>query len=449
MKKVILILLSVLALVSGISALDLDLDRFLELVEENNKDLYNAELDEQIAEAQRKLARSAALPIIAGSLGYTRNFEEILAPVPVAAIPISDPNLGGAYPLQYADVPYNKKNDFTAGVQIQQKVFDMTVFQALKASSKYTELAGTVYEATRQGILTGAKQLYFQCVLLEEVYRVKEEAEKNAYETYQDILGKYENELVSELNVLQAEVNWQISRPETTQAARNWNLALNNLKVLGGIGNDEDLVLTDRLSNIPDAPESTDLGQILSARQDYQILRQQEDLMEINKNAIRAEFFPSLSLSVTYGWQDSNDAFRWEEGTDSFTAGLSLTIPVFYGGSRFAKLEKARLELEQSRMEVLKKQDGIQAEITNLQLLLEESSSRLDSAKTTIATAEKAFSIMQISAESGISTQLELKDARLNMSNATLNYYAAVFDYLNAYFQWQQATGQGDVNPFL
>lgn len=448
MKKRILILISTLTLLSGINALDLNLDRFLELVEENNKDLYSAELDEQIAETQRKLARSAALPIIAGSLGYTRNFEEILTPMPVAAIPVPDPSLGGAYALQYAEVPYNKNNDFTAGVQLQQKVFDMTVFQALKASSKYTELAGTVYEATRQGILTGAKQLYFQCVLLEEVFRVKEEAEKNAFETYQDILGKYENELVSELNVLQAEVNWQISRPETTQAARNRDLALTNLKVLAGMEMDEDLRLTDRLSNIPEAPESAAFGEILSNRQDYQILRQQEELMEINKNAVRAEFFPSLSLSVTYGWQDSNDAFQWEEGTDSFSAGLSLTIPVFYGGSRFAKLEKARLELEQSRTEVLKKQNDIQAEISNLQLLLEESSSRLDSARTTIATAEKAFSIMQISSESGLTTQLELKDARLNMSNATLNYYAAVFDYLNAYFQWQQATGQGDVNPF-
>ena len=111
-------------------------------------------------------------------------------------------------------------------------------------------------------------------------------------------------------------------------------------------------------------------------------------------------------------------------------------------------MEQVRLEKEKSRIDLLKKQDEIRTQINNLQLLLEESSSRIKSAQTTLETAKKAFGIMEISSQNGLATQLDLKDARLSLSGAQLNYYSAIYDYLNSYFQWQQAIGEGDKLPF-
>ena len=111
-------------------------------------------------------------------------------------------------------------------------------------------------------------------------------------------------------------------------------------------------------------------------------------------------------------------------------------------------MEQVRLELEKTRVSLLQKQDEVRTEINNLQLLLNEASSRIVSAETTVKTAEKAYSIMEISAENGLATQLELKDALLNLSGAKLNYYSAIYDYLSAYFQWQQAVGEGDQLPY-
>ncbi len=451
MKKTLLLLITIgLSAglgIQGLSALELSLSDYMKMVEENNKDLYMADIDTRLAETQKKLAQSQALPMVSASAGYTRNFIEITSPYAIGANPV--PNANGYYDLMYADVPYNSNNDFSASVGVQQLLFDMSVFQALKASRKYTDMAGTIFEATRQGILTAAKQLYYQSVLLEEVYNVKKETEQNAYETYLDIQKKYDNELASELDVLQAEVNWQINIPDTTQAARNRDLAMNNLKLLAGIDPDMELGLADNLSNaFPEQPLRPDLGEVLGSRPDYVTMQQQVELLEINKEAEKASFYPSLSATAGFGWQASNDDFSLADGTNALQAGLTLTIPIYYGGSRFAKLEEAKLNLEQSKMDLLKKQDEIRNEISNLQLLLAESSSRLVSAEKTRETADKAYRIMEISARNGMATQLDLKDARLNQSGATLNYYSAVYDYLDAYFQWQQALGEGDVNPF-
>ncbi|MDC7239498.1 MAG: TolC family protein, partial [Spirochaetales bacterium] len=425
MKRIALILISLSLGLQSLSALDLSLNDYMNMVEESNKDLYMADIDTKLAETQKKLARSQALPMVSASAGYTRNLLEITTPYAIGAE--AGTNAYGYHDLIYADVPYNSKNDFSVSVGVQQLLFDMSVFQALKASRKYSDMAGTIYEATRQGILTAAKQLYYQCVLLEEVYNVKKETEQNAYETWQDIMMKYENDLASELDVLQAEVNWQINIPESTQAARNRDLALNNMKLLAGIDTSAEVNLTDGLTlGLPEQPAWPEPGSVLSSRPDYVTMQQQVELLEINKDAEKATFYPSLSATLGYGWQASNDEFSFDDGTNALQAGLELTIPIFYGGSRFAKLEEAKLNLEQSKVDLLKKQDEILSEISNLQLLLAESSSRLVSAEKTRETADRAYRIMEISARNGMATQLDLKDARLSQSNATLNYYSAV-----------------------
>lgn len=98
-------------------------------------------------------------------------------------------------------------------------------------------------------------------------------------------------------------------------------------------------------------------------------------------------------------------------------------------------MQKAKVELEKSKINIDKNKDNISNEITNIFLLLDEAESRIQSAKGTLKSAEA-------SADNGIITQLELKDARIFNDQANLNYYKAAYDYLDAYFDWEKATGR-------
>jgi len=447
MKRYLILTGLILIPLLSLQAESYTLDRYLQLVEENSKDLYLARTDQRLAENQERQVMSANLPMIQGQAGYTRNFLDIEQPMAAWADGNAASAPLGIYPLEYEAVDVNRDNDFSLNVALQQNLFDMKIIRAMEASRKYQTLTGTVYEASRQGILTAGKKVFYQTILLNEVYEVKKATEQNAYETYLDIKKKFDNELASELDVLQAEVNWEINIPETTQAARNRDLAMSNLKHLAGIDPDEEMVLEGSLESVPSVPAAEELGGILTSRPDYQALMNEKELREINISAMKAEFYPSLSGSVVYAWQKSDDDFHLGDGINAFQAGLTLTIPVFYGGSRFAKMEQARLELDKSNMNLLKKQDEVQTQINNLQLLLDEASARIDSAETTLNTARKAYSIMEISTRNGLATQLDLKDALLNLDGAQLNYYKAIYDYLEAYFNWQQAVGEGDKLP--
>lgn len=437
MKKIILLLLLPTV---GLFSIDLNLNDYINLVEENSKELSLAQLDKQLALTQEKLARSATRPMIAGQIGYSRNFIELTQPYPVAV----DTSGGGIQALITKEIKANYKNEFTYGIGLQQTIFDMKIFKALEASTLYKDLSGSVYEATRQAIITAAKKVYYLNLLTEEVLQVKISTEENAYENYIDTKKKFNSEIASELNVLQAEVNWRINVPETTLAQRNRDIALSNLKIMAGLVPSELIVFIDTLEAIPPLPITPPIPEIFGKRPDYQIKLQTKALNNIQLAANKAEFYPSLSASATYGWGKYSDEFEFDDGTGTFSLGLQVSVPIYYGGSRFSKLEKSKLEIQKSQLEIQKSREGILSDINDLELELNEASSRIESAQTTLLTAKKAYKIMEISSRSGLATQLDLKDTLLNLDGAQLNFYVAIYDYLNAYFDWQVAIGEGD-----
>lgn len=432
---------------SGEAARSLDLTTFLGLVEENSLRLQAIRTDRELAEVQEDLARSQMFPVIGGEAGYTRNFLDIEQEMPVAASTLEADPTTGAAPLITQPIDVNQDNELSLGLSVQQTVFDMTVFRALEASRQFTGLTSTAYEASRQAILTEAKRLYFQVLLLEEVLAVRRSSEEIARDNYRDTQRREENGLASPLELLQAEVNWKITQPDTSQAQRNLNIALQNLKDFAGIPQDAELELGGNLDAYPQLPSFEGAFADRTARPDYRALLAERELRDINVDAERAKFYPTLSTSFTYGREMADDGFDFSDGTDVLTAGLTLTVPIFYGSSRFASLQQAQLELRQAETSIRQKDEEIATELETVRLTLQEADLRIESAEQTLATAERAYEVSQTSVENGLATQLELKDARVSLEQARLNYLSAVFDYLSAYFDWQLAVGRGDEVP--
>ncbi|WP_319559283.1 TolC family protein [Marispirochaeta sp.] len=429
MKRIILVLTAISCVSLALPAQEqaIDLAGFLSLVEENSLDLTAAETDRLLAGAQERLAKSAIYPMIGGQAGYTRNFIEITQDM--------GPILG--------EIPMNTDNEFSFGVSVEQAIFDMKAFRGLEASREYLTLTGSAYEATRQAILTAAKKLFYQTLLLQKVLEVRKSSQAIAYENFQETRAKFDSGVASRMDMLRAEVNWKVTIPETTQAAKNLDIARTNLKNMAGIEAGSEIHISGSLMEYPDLPDSLSLQEVLNSRPDYTTLLNKRQLQEINVAAKRAEFYPSLSANLSYGWQAANNEFNLSDPTESLSAGLTVNVPIFYGGSRFAQLDQARLELEQTQTSIAKKQDDVRTQIETIRLSLQEASDRIESARQTLSTAEQAYEITSTSLESGLATQLELKDSRLSLEGAQLQYYSAIFDYLDAFFDWQSAVGEG------
>ena len=410
-----------------------DIDTYISAVRACNKDLKLAEEEKETATIQQKEALSTALPRVGLETEYDRNLTDYYmyfdksAPIP------------GTRGLIKA--PIKRDNQFSATVALQQTLYSNEVGSAIKASKQYSQLTDYTLEATRQAVVTSAKKLFYQCLLLEQVADITRAAETNALDNFNDTQLKYDNGQVSQFELLQAETRWRMAVPEVQQAERDLALSMNVLKNLAGIDVDDEIELAGSLLTIPGMPGEPSLDVVYDARPDLQALSWQKDLLQTNLDATKGAYQPKVTGTLAYAYSTQSNKFSLDEENNLWFVGVNLSMPIYTGGYIKSQIQKAAVQLKKTDITIEKNRDAIATDVINAYLRLKEANLRIESADAARETAEKAFHIAESSSRDGLATQLQLKDARLGYDQTTILYYSAVFDYLSAYFDWEYAAG--------
>jgi outer membrane protein len=441
MKKTILLTIGILLIFGQANATaPMDLDEYLSLVVAYSRDLKLADRERSMADAQKNEATAGALPKIFIEAGYARNFTDTYMFVDPGAF---DGGENGDSADGGGDLKFkiNRVNEFSATAVLNQVIFNPAVVYGIRGAKQYQQLTDFVYEASYQVIITQARRIFYQAVLFEKVWEVRVSAQENAHENYTSIESKFESGLVSEFALLQAEVRWKNTIPDTSKARRDYELVMNNLKTMAGIPVLEKVRLDLSLDEYPALPETIDVEAVLARRPDYNPLVMEEKLRETNVKANRAAYYPTLYGSLAGVYSSQSDEWRFDQQNTVWRGALILSIPIFMGGATRARVQKASIDLDKTQLRIQKARDDIYNELANIFLWMREARERIESAEATLSSADRAFSIAEATSRSGLATQLELKDARLDLDEARLNRYLAIYDYMVAQFEWDRATG--------
>lgn len=416
-----------------LSAKEYDLQTILKLAEENNKQIQLARADLKTAAAEKTDAFSAAFPQIDVNGFYNRNLKEN-----VFYFVIEDPATGEKVTQSFRT---SFANEFRLNAVLQQTLLSFQVGYAITAARYFDQFTKYNFEYVRQQVLTGVKTAYYGCILLKEAWKVAEDSEASAKDNYDNINIKYESGIASEFELLQAEVRWQNAIPRTLAARKDYETALNDLKMLIGMPIEESLELSGVIRSYPELPEMPAFQEVTEKRPDYNALIWQKKLQEKNVSIQKANFYPTLDGSLTYTYAAVSDQFKLEQDNDNIVLGLNLSIPIFSGGSRLAKVRKAKADVERVDTRIAEAHDNIQVELQNLQLRLQEAMQRIQANEKAMQSAQRAFEIAETRVDNGLSTQVELKDSRVSLDLAQIEYLRSIYDYLSAYFEWELATG--------
>lgn len=415
-----------------------DLVSYLDLVERNSHDLKLVKKQLEMADAIKKEAWATALPKIFAEGKYNRNLLENKLFVDVTM-----PDDDGNQQTVTQEFKISRNNEYSFNAVLNQTLFSFQIGNALRAANQFEAMSNFAYRSGYQNIIAAAKKLFYQTLLLQVVAEVAEESEINARENYDNIKLKFDQGQVSEFELLQAEVNWKNEQPNVTLSKRNYELLLANLKMFAGIEYKTFVELVGGLQTFPQMPLKARLDSVLNKRPDYNALAWERKLRETGLRSEKSEYLPTLEANVIFAYNSQSDQWKLDDNENkNVIAGLTLNIPIYLGGYRGAQVQKARIDLEKSNIQLDRLKDEIEKDLNNIHLRLKESDLRIRSAQSTLESTKKAFEIATVSAENGMITQLELKDARLFNDQAQLNYYMAIYDYLAAYFDWELATGR-------
>ena len=122
--------------------------------------------------------------------------------------------------------------------------------------------------------------------------------------------------------------------------------------------------------------------------------------------------------------------------------GIQISLPIFQGFSRDARIDQKRALLRQAETQTEYAVDLTGAEVRTLVERADEAFLRATGQALAVRQAQRGFEIASAQYREGLGSQLELTDAEVALRQSEFNYAQAVYDYLLARAELDQATGQ-------
>lgn len=402
----------------------LTLDECVRLGIARSVDLQNAARDEQIAAARIRQARAQALPSLDASASYTRLDE-------VTSIPDTSISLG-------------RLDNYSAGFDASQLLYaGGSVSAALDAAQDFRDVTTHAFSATRNALVRQVTVAFHGILFARTRLGVTRQSVAQLESFVSEARSKYENGLISDFDMLSAEVKLANERPKLVKDRNSLELDRAAFAKLLKLEDDKfelegslDCVLRSF-----DLDELIGLG--LRERPDLRASRARIRLRESDVKIKKGNLYPELSARGSY--RGDNPDQRSFSGADDWgwhwEAGLDLSWSLLDGGLRRAELMEKRLEQEKTESESRDLERQIVLEIKQSYLTLEDAREVVESSQKAVDLAQKAFDIAGTRYSQGLSTYLEFTDSNLALSQAKLNRALSMTRYLQALADLRYACG--------
>ena len=156
----------------------------------------------------------------------------------------------------------------------------------------------------------------------------------------------------------------------------------------------------------------------------------------------RSESLPQLALVGSYGYMHGlklNDASLF--GGWDFTAGVTLSIPIFNFGVKANKVRAAKARYEQTLSEVEDANELMTLEVTLAANNLDEAILEQNLAKVSLETATENLRMSESQYKAGVEQLTDLLEAQLMWQQAEQQFIDANIGAYVKWIEYQKATG--------
>jgi outer membrane protein TolC len=184
------------------------LDAYIQKALENRKDLENLRLQEQIAGKEVQKAKSAHLPGVYLSGNYEMDTEEF----------------------------DDTANNYTIGASLRLNVFSGFGYQSrVHEAAANQRQAQAIIQQMELGIQVETRQAYFQAKSARDRIGVAKASVTQAEEGLRIVRNRYENGMLTIVNLLDAEVALQLARMHQIKALHDFRVSMARLHLAAGV----------------------------------------------------------------------------------------------------------------------------------------------------------------------------------------------------------------------
>ena len=414
----------------------LTLQHALEFAIEHKAEAQKARLEQENAQYLIDEVRGSALPQVSGSgnLTYNAMLQKVALPGELLGSPGKTLMVSMSQPWQS-----------TATLNVNQQIFNQAIFTGLKAARTTREFYQVNNTLTDEQLIEKVANAYYQVFQLQQQLQTIQTNLDNTVKTQKVIAGLVDAGLAKKIDLDRIVVAVNNLEAARQQMVNSLQLSENALKFAIGMEIGRQLVLPAESFEV-DAAILDDQPD-LSNRTELKLLNVQSDLLSLNKKAITAAYYPTLSFSGNLGYLgmgpympvfNSSSKVNWS----GFAAlGLNLSIPIFNGGTARAKINQAEIDIKKLKSEIEDTRLGLALASDNARAQIKNSLLTVDTNKRNISLAKDVLDNTQNNYKNGLATLTDLLDAEKAYAEAQNNLTISLLNYKVAEIQLIKANG--------
>lgn len=386
----------------------------------NNKDIKRQEQDLYVSSASIVDARSNFIPKANLQAAYKHNDSVISLNTPTAK---KDIGVAAGY-----------KNDNLIGVTIDETISNgganIANYNQAKLGLKVSE---ETLRAKKLDVEFETKRLYYGLLLAYETERIAKDLVGQAISHYEDVESKFGQGTSSRFDLLQSKVQISKLMPELVKASNNIDLIKVELVKLLGLKMRDSVEAGEHLAySLIDIREEEFLKEAYLNKPEMILDSLGVDINKWSIQMAKAGWRPQVNASAGYLYRSNDIGDMLNSRHNNWSAGFSVTIPIFDAWSTKAKVDEAKAKYAQA---ILKKEDlsdQICVDVRSACLDLKEAKTIIDSQKDNISEAKEALRISIVRYDNGVGTNLDVLDSQVSLAQVEQNLAEGIYDYLMA-----------------
>ncbi|OUN75420.1 transporter [Alistipes sp. An116] len=437
MKKMLYTLaVGMLALLAGVSdaagQMRLTLEQALELALSENPTVKVADMEVARYDYVRRQTWGSLLPQLTASGNYTRSI-------------VKSEMRGG--------LSFGADNTFALQGDLTLPLFAPSVYRTLKMNDAQRAAAVEAARSSRIDLVAEVRKAFYNILLAEQSLAVLRESEATVQRTVDDTQVQYDHGLMSEYDLLTAQVQLSNLRPTILQTENSIKLAKLMLKMYLSIPEQVEIEVEGSLDALRgEVLAGTDgLTADVSRNSSLRTLELQEELLRRSLRAANAGRLPTLAAFGTASWtgNDMEPFMGFGSGDDSryfwthpISVGVQLSVPVFAGLTRMNRSRELKNQIAQTSLQRTYARQQLDVQVRSALNDLLTARETMFAQELTVEQARKAYRISDTRYRAGAGTILELNSAQLSQTQAQLNYSQAIYDYLSAKAEYDRIVGR-------
>jgi len=344
---------------------------------------------------------------------------------------------------------FNAQNQNTITLSVSQIIFSSDYIVALQTSSVYLGLAKMSTKLAETQIRISVAKAYYNVLVGRERIKLLDANIEKLRQLLDDSKAYLKEGFIENIDVSRLEVNYNNLETESKKVKNLLALGEASLKFAMSYDIMQPINLSDSIQNI----ESPEFAQFSKSnyknRIEYNLLETQLKMNELNLKRYKYSVLPTLAAYGQNGWNQylqAKENLRPGQKNDTYlyrqtVMGLSLNVPIFSGGSRYYNTQMAKLNVTKTKNSIKNFESAIDLEANAAVVNYNNAIESIGTQKKNMQLADEVFKTSTLKYENGVGSNLELVNATQSIRESQANYIEALYNYYNAKIDLDKALG--------